>query len=47
LTILIAGFLAIGFSVLRRSARTPFPEVAKLSEAEQLKLSAIQKSQFE
>jgi cytochrome c-type biogenesis protein CcmH len=47
LTILIAGFLAIGFSVLRRSARTPFSEVAKLSEAEQLKLSAIQKSQFE
>ena len=47
LTILIVGFFAIGFSVLRRSSRTPLPEVAKLSEAEQLKLSAIQKSQFQ
>src|ERR1700694_2348496 len=35
LTILVIGFLAISFSVLRRSARTPMPEAATLSEAEQ------------
>src|SRR5713101_9759172 len=40
LTILVVGFFAIGFSVLRRSARTPLPEVAKLSEAEQVRLRA-------
>ena len=40
LAILIAGLLAIGFSVLRRSAAPPAPEVA-LSEAERLKLAAI------
>jgi cytochrome c-type biogenesis protein CcmH len=47
LTILVVGFFAIGFSVLRRSARTPMPEVAKLSEAEQVRLRAIQDSPFE
>jgi cytochrome c-type biogenesis protein CcmH len=40
LAILIAGLLAIGFSVLRRSAAPPAPEAA-LSEAERLKLAAI------
>jgi cytochrome c-type biogenesis protein CcmH len=45
LTILIAGLLAIGFSVLRRPAGPPLPEVAKLSEAERLKLKAIERSQ--
>ena len=43
LAILIAGLLAIGFSVLRRSART-LPEVAALSDAERGKLSAIERS---
>src|ERR1700674_3509249 len=43
LAILIAGLLAIGFSVLRRSARA-LPEVAALSEAERGKLSAIERS---
>ena len=47
LTILVIGFFAIGFSVLRRSARTPMPEAATLSEAEQARLSAIQDSPFE
>jgi cytochrome c-type biogenesis protein CcmH len=47
LTILVIGFLAIGFSVLRRSARTPMPEAAKLSEAEQTRLRVIQDSPFE
>jgi len=47
LTILVIGFFAIGFSVLRRSARTPMPEAAKLSEAEQMRLRAIQDSSFE
>ena len=47
LTILVVGFLAIGFSVLRRSAQAPRLEVARLSEAERLKLSAIEKSQLE
>ncbi len=45
LTILIIGLFAIGFSVLRRSAGTPLPEVAQLSEGERLKLNAIQRSQ--
>jgi hypothetical protein len=44
---LVVGFFAIGFSVLRRSARTSLPEVAKLSEAEQMRLRAIQDSPFE
>ena len=43
LAILIAGLFAIGFSVLRRSARA-LPEVAALSEAERGKLSAIERS---
>ena len=43
--ILIAGLSMIGLSVLRRSAATPL-EVAKLSDAEQLKLSAIEQSQL-
>ena len=47
LTILVIGFLAISFSVLRRSARTPTPEAGKLSEAEQMSLRAIQDSPFE
>ena len=47
LTILIAGLFAIGFSVLRRSAAAPLPEVAKLSEGERLKLTAIERSQME
>jgi cytochrome c-type biogenesis protein CcmH len=47
LTILVVGFFAIGFSVLRRSARTPLPEVAKLSEAEQIRLRAIADSPLE
>jgi|SRR5579859_2644851 len=46
LTILIAGLVGIGFSVLRRSAG-PLPEPAKLSEGERLKLSAIEQSQLE
>jgi cytochrome c-type biogenesis protein CcmH len=45
LTILIIGLFAIGFSVLRRSAGAPLPEVAQLSEGERLKLNAIQRSQ--
>jgi len=46
LAILIAGLFAIGFSVLRRSGATP-PPVARLSEAERLKLSTIEQSQLE
>ena len=46
LAILIAGLFAIGFSVRRRSAGTLVP-VTKLSEAERLKLSAIEQSQLE
>jgi cytochrome c-type biogenesis protein CcmH len=45
LTILIIGLFAIGFSVLRRSKAGPLPEVARLSEAERLKLSTIEGSQ--
>jgi cytochrome c-type biogenesis protein CcmH len=45
LTILIAGLFGIGFSVLRRSAGSPLPEVAELSEGERLKLNAIEQSQ--
>jgi cytochrome c-type biogenesis protein CcmH len=44
LAILIAGLLAIGFSVLRRSG-SAMPEVTALSEAERLKLNAIAPSQ--
>jgi len=47
LTILIVGLFAIGFSVLRRPAGPPLPEVAKLSEGERQKLSAIERSQLE
>jgi cytochrome c-type biogenesis protein CcmH len=47
LTILIAGLFAIGFSVLRRSGGTALPEVAKLSEAERLKLDAIRRAQLD
>src|SRR5450631_2209027 len=47
LTILVIGLFAISFSVLRRSARTPMPEAATLSEAEQMRLKAIQDSPFE
>jgi cytochrome c-type biogenesis protein CcmH len=42
LTILIIGLLAIGFSVLRRSAGPALPEIAALSESERLKLNAIE-----
>src|SRR5450631_131771 len=45
LAILILGLLAIGLSVLRRSAGSPLPEVAKWSEGERLKLDAIEQSQ--
>jgi cytochrome c-type biogenesis protein CcmH len=41
LTILIIGLFAIGFSVLRRSARRGLPEIAALTESEKLKLNAI------
>jgi cytochrome c-type biogenesis protein CcmH len=47
LTILIIGLCAIGFSVLRRSAGPPLPEVAKLSEGERRKLDAIAQSQLD
>src|SRR5450759_467909 len=42
LTILVIGLFAISFSVLRRSARSPMPEATTLSEAEQMRLRAIQ-----
>ena len=41
LAILIIGLFAIGFSVLRRSARPGLPEIAALTEGEKLKLHAI------
>ena len=47
LTILMIGLFAIGFSVLRRSAGAPPPEVAALSEAERGKLNAIERSQLD
>ena len=47
LTILIIGLVAIGFTVLRRSAGATHPEVAELSEAERQKLSAIERSQLD
>jgi len=46
LAILIAGLFAIGLSVLRRPTAAALPEPAKLSEAERLKLSAIEQSQL-
>jgi cytochrome c-type biogenesis protein CcmH len=46
-TILIMGLVAIGFSVRRRSAGPPLPEVAKLSEGERRKLDAIAQSQLD
>jgi cytochrome c-type biogenesis protein CcmH len=42
LAILIAGLFVIGFSVLRRPAGAALREVAKLSEAERLRLNAIE-----
>jgi Uncharacterized protein involved in biosynthesis of c-type cytochromes len=45
LAILIAGLFAIGFSVLRRPAAVAPPELAKLSDAERLRLNAIEQSQ--
>ena len=45
LAILLAGLMALGFSVLRRSSGPSLPEVAALSEAERLKLNAIAQSQ--
>ncbi len=45
LAILIAGLFAIGFSFLRRSSGSALPEVAALSEAERLKLDAIERLQ--
>jgi cytochrome c-type biogenesis protein CcmH len=47
LAILIAGLFGLGFSVLRRSGRTPLPEVAALSEAERQRLDAIERAQLE
>jgi cytochrome c-type biogenesis protein CcmH len=44
LTILIAGLFAIGFSVLRRPSGPALPEIAKLSDEERLKLTAIERS---
>jgi cytochrome c-type biogenesis protein CcmH len=46
LAILIAGLFAIGLSVLRRPTPAALPEPAKLSEAERLKLNAIEQSQL-
>src|SRR4051812_42853071 len=45
LAILIAGLFGIGYSLLRRSARSSPPEAAPLTEAERLKLNAIVQSQ--
>jgi len=42
LTILIIGLFAIGFSVLRRSARPALREATALTEGERLKLNAIE-----
>jgi cytochrome c-type biogenesis protein CcmH len=44
LTILIAGLFAIGFSVFRRPSGPALPEIAKLSDEERLKLTAIGRS---
>src|SRR5450755_3041042 len=44
LTILVAGLFAIGFSVLRRPSGPALPEIAKLSDEERLKLTAIERS---
>src|SRR6266536_473424 len=46
LAILMVGLFAIGLSVLRRSAGPPLPEGAKLSEAERVRLKAIEQSQL-
>jgi cytochrome c-type biogenesis protein CcmH len=46
LAILMVGLFAIGFSVLRRPARAALPEGAKLSEAERVRLKAIEQSQL-
>jgi len=45
LAMLLAGLLAIGFSVRRRSAGPAPPDVTSLSEAERRKLKAIAQSQ--
>jgi cytochrome c-type biogenesis protein CcmH len=45
LAILLAGLLAIGFSVRRRSARPAPPDITSLSDAERRKLKAIAQSQ--
>ena len=45
LAILLAGLLAIGFSVRRGSAGPAPPDVTSLSEAERRKLKAIAQSQ--
>jgi cytochrome c-type biogenesis protein CcmH len=44
LTILVAGLFAIGFSVLRRPSGPALPEIAKLSDEERVKLTAIERS---
>jgi cytochrome c-type biogenesis protein CcmH len=44
--ILIVGLFAIGFSVLRRSAKVAPAEIAKLNDAERSKLKAIEQSQL-
>jgi cytochrome c-type biogenesis protein CcmH len=41
LAILMIGLFGIGFSVLRRSVRPGLPEIAALTEAEKLRLNAI------
>jgi cytochrome c-type biogenesis protein CcmH len=46
LTILVAGLLAVGFSLRRRALAPPLLEVAKLTEAERLKLAVIEQSQL-
>ena len=47
LAILVAGSLAIGFSIRRRAVASSPPEFAVLSEAERQKLKAIELSQQE
>jgi cytochrome c-type biogenesis protein CcmH len=42
LSILLAGLFAIGLSLWRRSAANPLPEIAKLTDAERLRLRAIE-----
>jgi cytochrome c-type biogenesis protein CcmH len=42
LSILIVGLFGVGFSVLRRPAGNPLPEIAELSDAERQRLNAIE-----